>query len=77
MRHYVAYFISQCGIAVNGIFPFFLENGLYRGCDTLEARPLKNAPFRPISALHSDFNPRNMQDIPVVKILMRLDLERN
>jgi len=27
--------------------------------------------------LHSDFNPRNIQYIPVVKILMRLDLERN
>jgi len=27
--------------------------------------------------LHSDFNPQNIQHIPVVKILMRLDLERN
>jgi len=40
-------------------------------------RPMKNAPFGPISALHSDFNPRNILDIPVVKILMRLDLEPN
>jgi len=43
----------------------------------LNLKPLKNAPFRPISALHSDFNPRNIQDIPVVEIRMRLDLERN
>jgi len=42
-----------------------------------EMRPLKNAPFRPISVLHSDLNPRNIQYIPVVKILTRLDLERN
>jgi len=26
----------------------------------LNLKPLKNAPFRPISALHSDFNPRNI-----------------
>ncbi len=39
-------------------------------------RALKNAPFRPISALHLDFNPRNMQYIPVVKILIRLDLDQ-
>jgi len=30
-----------------------------------------------MSALHSDLNPRNIQHIPVVKILMRLDLEQN
>jgi hypothetical protein len=40
-------------------------------------RSLKNAPFRTISALCSDFNPRNILHIPVVKILSRLDLERN
>jgi len=37
---------------------------------------LKNAPFRPTPALRSDFNPRNIQYIPVVKILTRLDLEQ-
>ena len=31
---------------------------LNRGYD--QKRPLKNAPFRPISALPSDFNPRNI-----------------
>ena len=42
-----------------------------------QARPLKNTPFCPISALRSDFNPRNIQYIPVVKILTRLDLDQN
>ncbi len=64
-------------------------------------RPLHNAPFRPISALRSDFNPQNIHYIRacpvkclpremhslflrgkayfsgVVKIITRLDLERN
>jgi len=46
-------------------------------------RPLKNAPLSksalicPISALRSDFNPQNIQHIPAVKILTRLDFERN
>jgi len=31
-------------------------------------RPLQNAPFRPISASGSNFNPQNTQCIPVVKI---------
>ena len=38
---------------------------------------LQNAPFRTISALRSDFNPRNIKYIPVVKIFTRLDLEWN
>jgi len=33
-------------------------------------RPLKNAPFCPISASHSNFNPRNTQCIPVVKVFV-------
>jgi len=46
--------------------------------ETFEKRPLsKSALICPISALRSDFNPRNIQYIPVVKILTRLDLERN
>jgi hypothetical protein len=40
-------------------------------------RPLQNAPFCPISASGSDFNPRNIQYIPVVKILAFLDLDQN
>ena len=40
-------------------------------------RPLQNAPFCPISASGSDFNPRNIRYIPVVKILAFLDLEQN
>jgi len=44
-------------------------------------RPLKNVPIRPISALHSDFNPQNIQHIPAVNPakagLTRLDLKRN
>jgi len=40
-------------------------------------RPLQNAPFCPISASGSDFNPRNIQYIPVVKILTFLELDQN
>jgi len=40
-------------------------------------RPLQNAPFRPISVSGSNFNPRNTQCIPVVKIFAFLELERN
>ncbi len=40
-------------------------------------RPLKNAPFCPISASGLNFNPRNTQCIPVVKIFAFFDLEQN
>ncbi len=40
-------------------------------------RPLKNTPFRPISVSGSNFNPRNTQCIPVVKIFAFLELKRN
>jgi len=40
-------------------------------------RPLKNAPFCPTSASDSNFNPRNIQYIPVVKIFAFLDLDQN
>jgi hypothetical protein len=39
-------------------------------------RPLQNASFCPISASGSNFNPRNTQCIPVVKILAFLELEQ-
>jgi len=42
-----------------------------------EARPLQNAPFCPIPASGSNFNPRNTQCIPVVKIFAFLGLEQN
>jgi hypothetical protein len=40
-------------------------------------RPLKNTPFCPISASGSNFNPRNTQCIPVVKIFAFLELKQN
>jgi hypothetical protein len=40
-------------------------------------RPLQNAHFCTISASDSNFNPRNTQCIPVVKIFAFLDLEQN
>jgi hypothetical protein len=40
-------------------------------------RPLQNAPFCPIPASGSNFNPRNTQCIPVVKIFDFLGLEQN
>ena len=39
-------------------------------------RPLKNAPFCPISASYSKFNPRNIPYIPVVKFFVFLELEQ-
>ena len=39
-------------------------------------RPLKNAPFCSISASGSNFNPRNTQCIPVVKIIAFLELKQ-
>jgi hypothetical protein len=38
---------------------------------------LKNTPFRPISALGSNFNPQNTQCIPAVKIFAFLELKQN
>ena len=38
-------------------------------------RPLKNAPFCPIPASGSNFNPRNTQCIHVVKIFAFIGLE--
>jgi hypothetical protein len=40
-------------------------------------RPLQNAPFCPIAVSGSNFNPRNIQDIPPVKIFAFLALEQN
>jgi len=39
-------------------------------------RPLQNATFCPISASGSNFNPRNIQYIPVVEIFAFLELEQ-
>jgi len=42
----------------------------------LVKRPLKNAPFYPIPASYSKFNPRNIQYIPAVKFFVFLELEQ-
>jgi hypothetical protein len=42
-----------------------------------DARPLQNAPFCPIPASGSNFNPQNTPGIPVVKIFAFLGLEQN
>jgi len=39
-------------------------------------RPLQNGTFCPISASGSNFNPRNIQYIPVVEIFAFLELEQ-
>jgi len=44
---------------------------------TAVERPLKNAPFCPISVSGSNFNPRNTQCIPSVKIIAFLELDQN
>jgi len=49
-----------------------------RFSETFEKRPLsKSTLICPISASDSNFNPRNTQCIPVVKIIVFLDLEQN
>ena len=42
-----------------------------------KVRPLHNVPFCPISASGSNFNPRNILYIPLVKIFAFLELEQN
>jgi len=42
----------------------------------ISLRPLQNGTFCPISASGSNFNPRNIQYIPVVKIFAFLELEQ-
>jgi hypothetical protein len=42
----------------------------------IDGRPLQNAPFCSISASVSNFNPRNTQCIPVVKIIAFLELKQ-
>jgi hypothetical protein len=42
----------------------------------LSSRPLQNAPFCPISASGSNFNPQNTRCIPAVKIFTFLELEQ-
>ncbi|MCG6973706.1 MAG: hypothetical protein LJE66_11235, partial [Desulfobacterales bacterium] len=49
---------------------------LQRGGPDQRMRPLKNAPFCPISASGSNFNPRNTQCIPEVKIFAFLELKQ-
>jgi len=39
-------------------------------------KPLQNSTFCPISASGSNFNPRNIQYIPVVEIFTFLELEQ-
>jgi len=44
--------------------------------DKTAMRPLQNGTFCPISASDSNFNPRNIIYIPVVKIFAFLELEQ-
>ncbi|MBU1054892.1 MAG: hypothetical protein KKC46_13855 [Proteobacteria bacterium] len=50
------------------------EQTLVSGLNPLSQ--LQNAPFWPISALGSNFNPRNTPCIPAVKIFARLELDQ-
>jgi hypothetical protein len=43
------------------------------GCQP--TRPLQNAPFCPIAVSGSNYNPRNIQDIPPVKVFAFPELE--
>jgi hypothetical protein len=57
------------------IFDFILTSRFNNSLKCL--RPLKKAPFCPIPASGSNFNPQNTQCIPVVKIFAFLGLEQN
>jgi len=62
---------NKMGISIVIFFtvcPFHFKDAL---------RPLHNVPFYPISASGSNFNPRNILYIPVVKIFTFLELEQN
>jgi len=63
---------ENIGYSLHGCF----QEG-FKTVNGVTLRPLQNAPFRPISASGSNFNPRNIQYIPVVKIFAFLELERN
>ena len=52
----------------------FLQSSILLTC---KVRPLHNAPFCPITASGSNFNPRNTQCIPVVEIIAFLVLGQN
>jgi len=59
------------------------EKGLFKGFGYTDQhiweqrlRPLQNAPFCPIPASGSNFNPQNTLCIPVVKIFAFLGLEQ-
>ena len=56
-----------------------IERGVKKmeGIDDIILRSLQNALFCPISASSSNFNPRNIQYIPPVKIFAFLELEQN
>jgi hypothetical protein len=50
---------------------------IHKYSESLNTRPLQNAPFFPISASCSNFNPQNIQYIPLVKIIAFLDFDQN
>jgi hypothetical protein len=61
-----------------------IDNKLDKSCQKVQKLVLgnqqsqfQNVPFCPISASGSNFNPRNTQCIPLVKIFAFLDLEQN
>jgi hypothetical protein len=58
------------------IFGKQLAKGSLRNNFIFYARPLQNAPFCSISASGLNFNPRNTQCIPVVKIFAFLELKQ-
>jgi hypothetical protein len=48
-----------------------------RGLSSLRAETFAKGPFCPIAVSGSHFNPRNIQDIPPVKIFAFLALEQD
>jgi hypothetical protein len=58
------------------ILNIFLRFNPSSRLDLEPERPLKNAPFCSISASGSNFNPRNTQCTPVVKIIAFLELKQ-
>jgi len=68
--------VTRCGLRDEGLETIRFKVNPISSLHACPARPLQNAPFCPISSSDSNFNPRNTQCIPVVKIIAFLALEQ-
>ena len=73
----VAIMVAVCSGKMTDYDPRYVQiEPIHQLCGT-QLSHFQNVPFCPISVSGSNFNPRNTQCIPVVKIFAFLDLEQN